>query len=76
MVLAYNPDAKDWGSRSPLSLGLSFDNGKTWPEKIDIETGKKTDEFSYPAIISWGDSVAVSLYLEQTKNCFLAGNKE
>jgi predicted neuraminidase len=76
LVLAYNPDAKDWGSRSPLSLGLSYDNGKTWPDKVDIETGKKTDEFSYPAIISWGDSVAVTYTWNRQKIAFWLGTKE
>ena len=76
LALAYNPDAKNWGSRSPLSIGLSFDNGKTWKDKIDIETGKKTDEFSYPAIISWGDSVAVTYTWNRNKIAFWLGTKD
>ena len=76
LALAYNPDAKNWGSRSPLSIGLSFDNGKTWKDKIDIETGKKTDEFSYPAIISWGDSVAVTYTWNRQKIAFWIGTKD
>ena len=76
LALAYNPDAKNWGSRSPLSIGLSFDNGKTWKDKIDIETGKKTDEFSYPAIISWGDSVAVTYTWNRQKIAFWLGTKD
>ncbi len=59
LVLAYNPDSKNWGARAPLTLALSFDNGKTWPEQLDIETGGKDDEFSYPSIVSWADSFAV-----------------
>lgn len=76
LALAYNPDAKNWGSRSPLSIGLSFDNGQSWPDKLDIETGKKDDEFSYPAIISWGDSVAVSYTWNRQKIAFWLGTKQ
>lgn len=76
LALAYNPDAKNWGSRSPLSVGLSFDNGKTWPDKLDIQTGKKEDEFSYPAIISWGDSIAVTYTWNRQKIAFWLGTKD
>ena len=41
LVLAYNPTTKDWGSRGKLALAISFDNGKTWPKKIDLEDGKR-----------------------------------
>ena len=76
LALAYNPDNVNWGSRSPLSLALSFDNGKTWPEKFDLDKGKKEDEFSYPAIISWGDSVAVTYTWNRQKIAFWKGSKE
>jgi len=75
LALAYNPDAKNWGSRSPLSIGLSFDNGKTWKDTVDIQTGKKSEEFSYPAIISWGDSVAVTYTWNRQKIAFWLGTK-
>lgn len=67
LVLAYNPDNKNYGSRAPLLLGLSYDNGKTWPKQLIIENGKGEDEFSYPALINFGDTLAVS-YTWQRKN--------
>jgi predicted neuraminidase len=76
LVLAYNPDDEDWGSRSPLSLILSYDEGQNWTDKIDIATGKKSDEYSYPAIISWGDSVAVTYTYNRQKIAFWTGSKK
>jgi predicted neuraminidase len=76
IALTYNPDKEDWGSRSPLSLALSHDNGKTWTDEIDLDKGKKEDEFSYPAIISWGDSVAVTYTWNRQKIAFWKGSKQ
>ncbi len=76
LALAYNPDGKNWGSRSPLSLAMSYDNGKTWPDKIDLDKGGKEDEYSYPAVISWGDSVAVTYTWNRKKIAFWKGSKE
>lgn len=76
LALTYNPDDNNWGSRSPLSLALSYDNGENWPDKIDLDSGKKEDEFSYPAIISWGDSVAVSYTWNRQKIAFWKGSKD
>ena len=67
LVLAYNPDGHDEGDRAPLLLALSYDNGNTWPKQLNIEDGKGDDEFSYPAVISYGDTVAVT-YTWQRKN--------
>jgi len=50
LVLAYNPIAANWGSRTPLSLAGSSDNGETWSHLADLETAE--GEFSYPAIIA------------------------
>jgi len=67
LVLAYNPDNKNDGDRAPLLLSISYDNGKTWSKRLSIEDGKPEDEFSYPAVISYGDTVAVT-YTWQRKN--------
>lgn len=67
LVLAYNPDNKNDGDRAPLLLAISYDNGNTWPQQLNIENGKGDDEFSYPAIISFGDTVALT-YTWQRKN--------
>ncbi|GAA4446468.1 exo-alpha-sialidase [Ravibacter arvi] len=76
LALMYNPDDENWGSRSPVSLALSYDNGETWPDKIDIDAGDKKDEFSYPAIISWGDSVATTYTWNRQKIAFWMGTKD
>ncbi|MGK7396090.1 MAG: sialidase family protein [Candidatus Cyclobacteriaceae bacterium M3_2C_046] len=73
LALAYNRDNKNWGSRGTLSVALSYDNGKTWPNLLDIEQGKSKEEFSYPAIISWGDSIAVSYTWNRKKIAFWKG---
>jgi predicted neuraminidase len=67
LVLAYNPAGNNWGARAPISLAVSNDNGQTWANTIDIETGTAEDEFSYPSIIPFGDSVAVT-YTWKRKN--------
>jgi len=67
LVLAYNPDSRDDGDRAPLLLAVSYDNGKTWPKQLNIEDGKGDDEFSYPAVVSYGDTIAVT-YTWQRKN--------
>ncbi|WP_236979080.1 sialidase family protein [Membranihabitans maritimus] len=74
LVLAYNPDDKNWGDRAPLTLAVSEDNGKTWPYKHDIETGVPDDEFSYPSIISAGrDKVAAVYTWQREKVAFWEG---
>lgn len=75
VALTYNPDKENWGSRSPLSLTLSYDNGKTWTDEFDLDKGKKEDEFSYPAIVAWGDSVAVTYTWNRRKIAFWKGSK-
>jgi predicted neuraminidase len=60
LILAYNRDGKNWGARMPISLAVSNDNGATWPMTVDIETGVEGDEFSYPSIIHFGDSIALT----------------
>ena len=54
LVLLYNPTTQD---RYPLRVGVSKDNGKTWPIHIDLEkeSGAVSNghEFSYPAVIPW-----------------------
>lgn len=76
LALTYNPDSKNWGSRSPLTLALSYDNGKSWPDQIDLDKGDVEDEFSYPAIISWGDSIASTYTWNRQKIAIWLGTKE
>ena len=49
IVLCCNQVSDDWGARSPISLYISSDNGKTFELLTHLTTGK--GEFSYPALI-------------------------
>ncbi|MEM9830496.1 MAG: sialidase family protein [Bacteroidota bacterium] len=75
LALAYNRDDENWGARAPLSIALSTDNGQTWPRVLDVEEGKPDDEFSYPAIISFGDTIAVTYTWQREKIAFWMGLK-
>lgn len=50
LFLVSNPVSENWGERSPLTLQLSEDNGKSWCTVLTLEEEKKDSEFSYPAI--------------------------
>lgn len=73
LALVYNRDGKNWGARRPLSIAISKDNGKTWPTSVDIETGNEGDEFSYPSIISFGDTLAISYTWKRQRIAFWIG---
>lgn len=71
LALLYNPDGKNWGDRSTLILAFSSDNGKTWYEEILIEDSKDKDaEYSYPAIVAWGNNVALTYTWNRDKIAF------
>ncbi|NUM53321.1 MAG: exo-alpha-sialidase [Candidatus Hydrogenedentes bacterium] len=59
LVLIYNPVGKSWGSRSPLNLALSSDNGATWTDLAALEDEPEM-EFSYPAVVRTKNGIAVS----------------
>jgi len=73
LVLIFNPDNVNWGSRSPISLAISKDNGHTWDPVIELERGDEEDEFSYPSIISYGDTVAVTYTWRRQRIAFWSG---
>jgi len=58
LALVCNPVAGNWAARTPLSLLLSVDNGRTWPQRIEIET--EPGEFSYPSVIETESGLAIS----------------
>lgn len=58
LLLVCNPVAANWGTRSPLSLFISEDEGTNWTKLGDLETEKA--EYSYPAIIMVGEDVYLS----------------
>jgi predicted neuraminidase len=70
LVLIFNPDKENWGSRSPISVAVSNDNGKTWEPVIELERGDEEDEFSYPSVISFGDTVAVTYTWKRERIAF------
>lgn len=59
LVLIYNPVGKNWGSRSPLNLAVSSDNGRTWDDVAALEDEPEM-EFSYPAVVTTSKGLAVS----------------
>lgn len=65
VVLVCNPNGKDWGARTPLSVFASKDNGKSFEKQLDLET--QEGEFSYPCIISKENKVYVT-YTYKRKN--------
>ena len=76
LALAYNRDDQNWGARAPLSIALSTDNGETWPRVLDIEQGGEDDEFSYPAIISFGDTIALTYTWQREKIAIWLGTAD
>ena len=58
VLLVYNPVGRNWGKRTPLTLAVSTDNGKTWKNLAHLETAP--GEYSYPAIVSTSRGVAIS----------------
>lgn len=55
LVLAYNPVNLNWGVRSPLSLAISKDDGKSWQHLTHLVTSLwKPVEYSYPCV-RWQD---------------------
>ena len=48
MILCANPVSENWGSRSPISLYVSEDNGHTFRLLTHLTT--MAGEYSYPAL--------------------------
>lgn len=61
LLMVYNPVDKNWGSRTPLDLALSVDNGETWTPIAHLEDDPiASSEFSYPAIVAGSDEVVIT----------------
>ena len=58
LILACNPVADNWGSRSPMRLLLSRDNGACWETLVDLDGGQ--GEFAYPAVLAQDNEVHVT----------------
>ena len=76
LALAYNRDNQNWGARATLSIALSTDNGDTWPRVLDVERGEPDDEFSYPAIVSFGDTLALTYTWKRKRIAFWMGTAD
>ncbi len=56
LFLIYNPVNRNWGPRTPLTLAVSEDNGRTWTNLAHLEDDPDRDsEYSYPAMIASDD---------------------
>lgn len=72
LALLYNPDDENWGDRNALILAFSEDNGQSWTEELYLEKDPNPNaEYSYPAIISWEDSLALCYTWNRDKIAFL-----
>jgi len=63
LVLAYNPVSGNciWASRALLHLAISYDNGITWQKNVILENDEdEKAEYSYPAIITYDNRVALT----------------
>lgn len=62
LLLVFNPVGVNWGPRTPLSLGLSCDNGVSWEIIAHLEDDpiESKNEYSYPAIIRTNEGIAIS----------------
>lgn len=77
LALVYNPTTRDTEGRAVLSVALSYDNGKTWPKEMILESeGSGGEGFAYPAVISFGDSLAVTYTWKREKIIFWEGTKQ
>lgn len=73
LALLYNRSGKNWGPRWPLAVAASYDDGKTWPLTTDIEQGSGDDEFSYPAIVQYGDTLFATYTWRRQRIAFWSG---
>lgn len=58
LILACNPVSVNWGPRTPLRLLWSKENGVSWHDLIDLDSGN--GEFSYPAVVARGMDLYVT----------------
>lgn len=60
--------------RTPLSILLSEDNGRTWPRRLDLENS--ASEFSYPAVIATARGLAITYTARRREIRFWHGSVE
>lgn len=64
LLLAYNPTTR---GREMLRLALSYDNGRTWPHSVGIES-EAGQEFSYPELLATRDGMLHLGYTHRRKS--------
>jgi len=71
LALVYNPVSGNWASRALLNVDISYDNGLTWPKKVVLENDPNIrGEYSYPAIINYGNRVAITYTWKRQRVAF------
>jgi len=71
LALVYNPVSGNWSSRALLNIAISYDNGITWPKNIVLENDSDIRaEYSYPAIIVYGNRVAITYTWKRQRVAF------
>ncbi|MEA4890922.1 MAG: exo-alpha-sialidase [Clostridiaceae bacterium] len=68
LYLIYNPVESNWGPRTPISLAVSEDDGKSWKKVQDLSNGE--GEFSYPAIIADDDFLYITYTFKRQNIAF------
>ncbi len=66
IFLVSNPVGENWGERSPLTVQVSYDDGRTFEHFLTLEKEKKDSEFSYPAITYHGSALHICYTYERT----------
>lgn len=74
LVLICNPVGKNWGPRTPVSLFVSGDNGKSFAKFADLETDE--GEYSYPSIICADNTVYIVYTYKREKIAFCKINAD
>ena len=74
LVLVCNPVPGRGRTRTPLSVLLSPDNGRTWTNRLDLETAE--GEYSYPAVISTPRGPAITWTWKRERVAFWHGSVE
>lgn len=64
-------EPKRKGKRTPLTVGISKDNGKTWKELFDIETNPK-GSYCYTGILFTKDEVVLNYFDWHTRGIFIS----
>lgn len=68
ICLVMNPVSGNWSARSPLTLYISLDGGGTFREMMHLELNP--GEYSYPAVLSRGNTLYISYTWNREKMAF------